>query len=87
MGLTITALTIFSPDLSPTARRHRRPHRHYPKTASGHAQRVGKVEVGNDSSVAPPKMEQESSSIFKAAKKREIVASFAETDAFSSRSC
>ena len=41
----------------------------------------GKVEVGNDSSVAPPKMEPGEFEHLQAAKKREIVASFAETDA------
>lgn len=41
----------------------------------------GKVEVGNDSSCAPPKMEPGEFEFHQAAKKREIVASFAETAA------
>lgn len=42
-----------------------------------------KVEIGNDSSMAPPKVSDAEFKFEQAAKKREIVASFAETAALS----
>lgn len=82
MGLTITASYHIQPTFEPyravgTDGRivsTRKAHRDMLKE-------FGKVEVGNDSSVAPPKMSDEEFNFHRAAKKREIEASFAETDA------
>lgn len=82
MGLTITANYHIQPGFEPYRAiggdkriiRTRAEHRDFLK-------RFNKVEVGNDASMAPPKISDEEFQHEQVAKKREIVASFAETAA------